>query len=112
MIERRAEILIERMRQYAVRHQWVFVVGARAGEDQMGKITRLIMRLARHRFSLMHARPRFDAGVELPQSFVSRPTRAVEMDRNIDAVILHPLKAADGLAKDHAGTGVFVGHLE
>src|SRR5512145_3204735 len=34
------------------------------------------------------------------------------MDRNIDAVVLHPLKAADGLAEDHPRARIFIGHFE
>ena len=78
----------------------MLVVSTGAGKDHVGKITGLIVALARHRFGLMHARPRFNATIELPQSFIGRPARAIEMDRNVDAMILHSLKAADGLAED------------
>src|SRR5215470_14048076 len=88
------------------------IVGSRPGEDHMRIVARVMIRIARDRLRLMDGGFRRLRRIEQPQSLVRRPARGVEMDRDIDAVVLDALEAADRLAEDDARARVFDGEVE
>src|SRR5687768_1925636 len=100
MVTRRAEILIERMREHAVRHHRVAVIRSRSGPNHVGVIGPVIIAVAGGRFRFVYPGASVHTAVDAPDRFVSRPARHVEIDRDIDAMILHALEPADRLAED------------
>jgi hypothetical protein len=55
MMRGRAQILVKRVREHAVRHQRVSVIGARSGEDHMGVVAGLVVAVAGDRLGFMDA---------------------------------------------------------
>src|ERR1700751_2472898 len=78
----------------------------------MSEVTALIVAVAGHGFRFMNTALGRHAAVEFPERFIGRPTRLIEGDRQIHAVILHALEAADGLAEDYTLARVFVGEFK
>ena len=93
-------------------HHGVAIVRARSRPDHVRIIGAMIVAVTGGGFGFVNARARIHAAVETPDCLVSRPACRVQINRNIDAVILHALKPPDGLAKDHAGASVFAGDVE
>src|SRR5215475_10202989 len=112
MLRGRTQILIERVGKYAVSHHRVAVVRARSRPEHVRIVGAMIVAVAGGRFGFVSARSRIHAAVDAPDRLVSRPACHVQIDRDIDAMILHPLKTPDGLAKDYAVASVFAGDVE
>src|SRR5207249_8095037 len=62
----RAQILIERVREHAVRHHRVAVVRARTGPDHVRVVGRLKIAVAGHRLCFMNSGARRHAAVDAP----------------------------------------------
>src|SRR5215510_8448515 len=112
MLRGRTQILIKRVSKYAVGHHRVAVVRARSRPDHVRIVGAMIVAVAGGRFGFVSARSRIHATVDAPDCLVSRPARHVQINRDVDAVILHALKTPDGLAKDYAVASVFAGNIE
>ena len=112
MVARRAEILIERVGEHAVRHHRVTVIRSRPRPNHVRIIRSMIVAVACRRFRFMCACASVHAAVNTPNRFVSRPSSHIKIDRNIDAVILHALKTADRLPENDARARVLAGDIE
>src|SRR5215510_9750825 len=112
MLRGRTQILIDRVGKYAVSHHRVAIVRARSRPDHVRIVGAMIVAVTGGRFGFVNARSRIHAAVDAPDCLVSRPSRHVQIDRDIDTVILHALKTPDGLAKDYTVASVFAGDVE
>src|SRR5262245_37480787 len=88
------------------------IVGTGSGPDHMGVIGSMIITVASGGLGFMDAVAGRYAVIQAPDRFIRRPARHVHADGNIDAVVLHPLKPADGLTEDDAGARILAGHVE
>src|SRR5262245_15751275 len=106
MLRGRTQILIEGMSKYAMSHHRVAIVRARSGPDHVRIVGAMIIAVTGGRFGFVSTRSRIHATVDAPDCLVGRPTRHIQINRDIDAVILHALKTPDGLAKHYAVASV------
>src|SRR5215470_9885971 len=100
------------MREDAVGHQWISIIGARPRPDHVCEVTRLIISIAGDSFCLVDTALGWYAAVEFPQRFIGCPPRLIEGDGQVHAVILYALETADGLAEDNTLAGVFIGEFK
>src|SRR5262245_15334607 len=112
MLRGRTQLSMECVSKYALSHHRVAMGRARSRPDHVRIVGAMIVAVTGGRFGFVNARPRIHTAVDTPDRLVSRPSRHVQIDRDIDAVILHPLKTPDGLAKDYAIASVFAGDVE
>ena len=112
MEARVAQEVVERPRHARVERQPVLARHAHAGVDFVRVIAGFVVALGRHRFGEMDARRVVAPGVQLPQRFVSRPARGVQMVDYLHDMILHALESADGRAELDARPRVFERHVE
>src|SRR4029453_12772340 len=100
------------MREHAMRHHRVAIIRSRSGPNHVRVIRAVIVAVARGGLRFVNRGARRHAAVDAPDSLVSGPARLIEMDRNLDAMVLDALEAADRLAENDARAGIFAGDVE